>query len=359
MNIPNTIKDYALSVYGSLTKSSQEVVVSGSENKVAYAFGDPEPVLKSNISDYLGVFVDTFYRYYLPPVSLTGLADSMNANAHHGAIIRFKRNMLVKWFKASGVLPYTEMRKAALDFHVFGMAYFQIIYNRFGGILRLERRPSMMMRRGIEPGVFFEIRDYRYYGQPIEYLPGEIICIMEDDVRQTLYGIPEYFGGLQSVLLSEDATLFRRKYFKNGAHLGYILVTTDAGLNEETAKAIESKIKEGKGPGNFRGMYLNIPRSQSREPVKVIPVGDIATKDDFQMVKAITRTESLAMHRMQPGIAGVIPESMTGFGDLEKVMRVYCELEVPPMQQPFLMLNEILPVGGRIGFDDPVWTKAA
>lgn len=325
----------------------------------SFAFGDPEPVLVNQLSDYLGVFVDTFYKYYLPPVSLTGLADTMNANAHHGAILRFKRNMLAKWFQPSPMLSYTEFRKAALDFHVFGMAYFQIVRNRLGGVLKLMRRPALMMRRGIEPGVFFELRDYRFYGQPIEYRPGEVVCIMEDDVKQSLYGIPEYFGGLQSVLLSEDATLFRRKYYKNGSHVGYILVTTDAGLNAETAKQIEEKVRNSQGPGNFRSMYLNIPRSQSREPVKVIPVGDIATKDDFLTVKAITRTESLAMHRMQPGIAGVIPENMTGFGDLEKVMRVYCELEVPPMQQPFLALNEILPAQGRIGFNEPIWNIPA
>ncbi|WP_417542938.1 hypothetical protein [Methylophaga thalassica] len=48
------------------------------------------------------------------------------------------------------------------------------------------------------------------------------------------------------------------------------------------------------------------------------------------------------MHRMYPGLSGVIPESNSGFGDMEKIMRVYHELEVGAMQQPFLELNELL-----------------
>lgn len=343
------------------SKSTTMVQAPPAPAVVSFAFGDPEPVLNNDINNFLGVygvFVDVMWNFWIPPVSLLGLARTLDANPHHNSILRFQRNMLAKWFRPSPILSLAEFRKAALDFRVFGMAYFRIVRNRLGGILRLERRPALMMRRGIKPGVFFEMQDWRWVGNPIEYQPYEIIQIMEDDVKQGIYGIPEWFGGLQSVLLSEDITLFRRKFFKNGAHVGYILVTSDANISSETAKVIEAKIENATGPGNFRNMYLNIPRSTSREPVKVIPIGDIATKDDYQQVKNITKSEILAMHRMQPGIAGIIPESMTGFGDLEKVMRVYVELEVPPMQQPFLSLNDYLPAGGKIVFDEPVWAAA-
>lgn len=362
-NIPSIIKDYAVAMaQAGLSKlaDSGGSQGGGGGGVSSYSFGDPEPVLNDRIGDYLGVFANITGGYYLPPISLEGLAKVMNANAHHGPILRFKRNMVAKWYQQpSPLLPYAELRKAALDFHVFGMCYFQLIYNRLGGLLRLERRPAMYMRAGVEPGVFFEVRDYAMgLGQPLEYLPGEIVCIKEDDVRQTIYGVPEYFGGLQSILLSADATLFRRKYYLNGSHVGYVFVTQDAGLSDETATVIEERIKAGKGPGNFKSMYLNIPNSKSKEPVKVIPIGDIATKDDINAIKAITQREALAMHRMQPGIAGIIPENMTGFGDLEKVMRVYCELEVPPMQQVFLILNDILPSWGQVAFAPPVWSGA-
>lgn len=323
----------------------------------AFTFGDPEPVLKDSVLDYLGLFPDLEFGYWIPPIYLLGLAKAMNANPQHNAILRFKRNMLVKWMNPSPALSLEDAKKAALDFNVFGMAYFRIVYNLLGGVIRLERRPALMMRPGVDEGVYFELRDTRFqYQPPVKYAPGEIIMIKEDDVKQDVYGVPEYFGGLQSVLLSEDATLFRRKYYKNGSHAGYILVTSDAGINEETAKVIEANIKKSKGPGNFRNMYINIPRTTSKEPVKIIPIGDIGTKDDFMSIKNITKADILAMHRMQPGIAGVIPENTSGFGDMEKIMRVYYELEVPPMQSNFLALNAYLPRRYWISFNPPQWT---
>ena len=362
MNIPSTLKSWAITAYNLIgTGLGIDTAVTSAVDDYGglgmASFGEPTPVLKDNLVGYLGVFPDMTWNYYRPAISLIGLAKTMDANAYHGSILRFKRNQLARWFQPSPVLGWNDFRMAALDYHVFGAAYFQMVYNVFGNVIALRRRPALLMRRGVEPGVFFELRDYRHYNKPLEYLPGEIVCIMEDDVKQTIYGVPEYIGGIQSVLLGEASVLFRRNYYLNGAHLGYILVTTDANLPEDVAKKIDEKIKESKGPGNFRSMYLNIPRSTSKEPVKIIPVGDIATKDDFDKVSNITKTNCLAMHRMQPGIAGVIPENMTGFGDLEKIMWAYHDAEVVPMQQQFLMLNDVLPRRGRIAFSDPDWAK--
>ena len=136
--------------------------------------------------------------------------------------------------------------------------------------------------------------------------------------------------------------------------MGYILVTNDADLDTDTAQEIEKKVTASKGPGNFRSMFINIGRSNAREPVKVIPVGDIATKDEFEAIKNITEREMLAMHRMQPGLCGIIPQNVSGFGDLEKTMKVYYEMEVIAMQQPFYEINDLL--GEQVvRFNDPVW----
>jgi capsid portal protein len=137
--------------------------------------------------------------------------------------------------------------------------------------------------------------------------------------------------------------------------MGYILVTADANLDEATAKAIENQVKQSKGPGNFRSLYLNIPRANgNKEPVKIIPVGNIGSKDEFQAIKEVTEMEMLAMHRVYPGLAAIIPANVGGFGDMQKAMQVYHELEVTAMQQVFLELNEVIP-GNPVAFKDPVW----
>lgn len=316
-----------------------------------FSFGDAEPVLSSNPMEYLGTFLDIGGEYYRPPVSLDGLANLMDANPHHGTIVHFKKNMIMKWMVTSTIAPFSVLQPSALDFTFSGNMYFQRFKNRFGKTLRLARQPARVMRRGKKPGQFFRLNPD---GSTTEFKKDEIIHIMEPGVKQEIYGEPEYLGGIQSVLLSEDAGLFRRKYYLNGAHMGYILLTNDIGLDEKDAKAIEAKVKNSKGPGNFRSMMINIGKTSAKEPVQIIPVGDISTKDEFERVKNITMKEILSMHRMQPGLCGVIPENVGGFADLEKTMKVYHELEIEAMQQPFLEINEQL--GSEvISFKKPVW----
>ena len=329
------------------------------ENKksssLMFEFGDPEPVLSSNPMDYLGVFLDIGGEYYRPPVSLTGLAQAMDANPHHGSILHFKKNMILKYFIPSKTVSYNTMQRLALNYVVTGNFYAQGFTNGFGRITRAASLPAVSMRRGKKPGQFFKLKND---GSTIEFKPGEITHVLEPSIKQEVYGEPEYLGGLQAVLLSEDAGLFRRKYYNNGAHMGYILVTNDADIGDDDAKIIEKKITQSKGPGNFRSLYLNIGRSSAKEPVQVIPVGDISTKDEFQRVKNITRDEILSMHRMQPGLSGITPENTGGFGDPEKVMRVYYELEIIPMQQAFLELNEHFG-HNAVAFKDPIWFDQA
>lgn len=324
-----------------------------SDTKMHFSFGDPEPVLNNRMTDYLGIFTDLGGKYWVPPVSLNGLAQTMKANPHHNSIIHFKKNMILKWFNPSKILSYPTMKQLALDFEAFGMLYAQVFTNAFGTPVRLGHLPALAMRRGKKPGVFFQLLSD---GTEIEFKPGEVIQINEYDVMQSIYGVPEYIGGIQSVLLSEDAGLFRRKYFKNGVHMGYIFLTTDTGLDEEELDYISEQVSQSKGPGNFRSMHLNIESSKAKEPVQIIPVGDIGTKDEFERIKNITRGEILSMHRMYAGLSGVIPENNSGFGDMEKLMHVYHELEVGAMQQPFLELNEAL--GRRVvEFREPKWNN--
>ena len=50
-------------------------------------------------------------------------------------------------------------------------------------------------------------------GQFHEFGAGEVLHLKNYDVCQTIYGLPGYLGAIQSMLLNEDATLFRRRYY--------------------------------------------------------------------------------------------------------------------------------------------------
>lgn len=323
----------------------------------AFAFGDPEPVLDGQMVHYLGIFPSLNGNYYQPPVSLEGLAKMARANTHHESALFFKRNMVMKYFVDIRLIKRREMRYAALDWHTFGNCYFQVFRNGFGAVVRLARLPALNMRVGVKPGSFFFIKPD---GTEIEFKPGEVIHLKETDITQSIYGMPQYLGGLQSVLLNENATLFRRRYYINGAHAGYIFVTYD--LATDKAEAIQTAMQGSKGPGNYRSLYLNMPsghnKANLKDRVQMIPVGEMS-KDDFEAVKNVTQQDILNMHRIYPSLAAMMPMNTGGFGDIEKISKVYWENEVVPMQQVFLELNDYLPEHSRISFKEPDFLQAA
>lgn len=330
----------------------------------AFTFGEPEAVLnpRADFLDHLGVFRDGGGQYYVPPVDLRGLAKLRRANPHHGAILEFKRNMVAMFFADNAYITHQDMEAAAYDFVALENCYFQKIFNRLGGLLALKRLPAVTMRVGIEPDTYFQVPRYGQpgylQGQAIPFKPGEVIHLKRIDIEQDIYGIPGYLGGMQSVLLSEDATLFRRRFYRNGAAMGYVFATIGV-FDKKTAEELENKINDSTGEGQFRNLFVNIPKMPNipREPIKIAPIGDIKTADDYDKIKNMNIREVLACHRAQPGITGVLPDNLTGFGDLLKCRDVWFDLEVPPLHRVFQRLNQYLPRDGQVAFQEPKWIQ--
>ncbi|MQT93039.1 phage portal protein [Pseudomonas helleri] len=270
-------------------------------------------------------------------MSRTGLAKLLRANAHHGAIPKFKRNLLLREFIPSAGCSAHTMGCAALDYMVFGDAFFYRHPNAFGECLELEHLPAINMRVKVDGGYRMLQADNQF----IDFDQDEIAHVMDYDVEQTIYGIPDYLGGLQALLLNEAATLFRRRYYSNGAHAGYIFYTNDPDLTEEDENNLREQISASKGVGNFRSMFVNIPNGKENA-IQIIPVGDFQAKDELEKVKNITRNDVIAAWRMNPALAGIIPENSAGFGDIEKIDRVYTSNEIRPICQLFDQVNKIL-----------------
>nr|WP_232253807.1 phage portal protein [Pseudomonas glycinae] len=261
----------------------------------------------------------------------------MRANAHHGAIPKFKRNLLLREFIPSAGCSTETMGRAGLDYMVFGEAYFYNDTNAFGQVLELQHLPAINMRVKVDGGFVMLLPD----NKEMEFEAHEISHVLDYDVEQNIYGIPDYLGGLQALLLNEAATLFRRRYYSNGAHAGYIFYTNDPDLTEKDEEELRAQISASKGVGNFRSMFVNIPNGKENA-IQIIPVGDFQAKDELEKVKNITRNDVIAAWRMNPALAGIIPENTGGFGDIEKIDRVYTSNEIRPICQLFDQLNDRL-----------------
>lgn len=313
-----------------------------------FRIDDPEPVSGSNIINLLGTFADLGGEYFVPPIDLAGLSKMRFANGQHGSCIVFRRNMAENAYRG-GALSLEDLSAAATDLLTFGQAYLQVFRNYLGVIVRLGHIPALNMRVRTEKRGYRLLRS-RSSETDVDFPPDEIMMIKEYDTGQQIYGVPDWLGGMQSALLNCDATLFRRKYYINGAHLGYILYTNDENLDEASENAIRDAVRKGKGVGNFKTAYFHIPGG-GEKAFQIIPIGDISQKDEFLNIKSISANDVREAHRVPPVLMGIAPTGTGSLGDPVKVSRTYVETEVSAICRKFERLNDRLPAALRLKFD--------
>lgn len=302
-----------------------------------FRFGDPEPVLDRR--DFLS-YAECRHnnRWYEPGVPMRGLARAYDMSPHHRSAIIYKRNQLLRHFEPTRWLDRRNFGEFVLNFLQMGNAYLERRDNRLGEPLTLRNTPAIHTRRGLELGIYWWVPGIK---TETPFDPGKIIHIWEPDLLQEIYGVPEWTSALQSGLLNFDATIFRRKYYKNGSHMGFILYVGEANLSDEDADEIEEALEDSKGLGNFKNLFLHIPDGKEKG-VQLIPVGEAAAKDEFIGIKNTTRDDILAAHRVPPVLIGVVPQVNGGFGKPAEAADVFHFAEIEPLMMRMLEVNDAL-----------------
>lgn len=326
---------------------------AGAPTVQTFSIGDAEPVLgRREVLSHVECLNNG--RWYEMPVNVHALAKAYRVGPHHESAINYKVNVLTSYFEEGDVMSMETFEGLALDFLTLGNAFPHRIESRLGTTMRVERSIARFTRRGVKPGVFFSLASPR---KPVEFAEGEIVQIKRADVSQEIYGLPEYLGALQSAFLNEAATLFRRKYYLNGSHVGYILRSTDATLSQDEVDKIKAQVRAGKGPGNFRNLFVHAPGGKEKG-IEIIPISEVAAKDEFLGIKNTTRDDVLAAHRVPPQLLGIVPANAGGFGDVSKASEVFERNEIKPLMNRFRAVNRQL--GGEIiRFRPFAWEQAA
>ncbi|UYF99316.1 phage portal protein [Halomonas sp. GD1P12] len=321
-------------VYAYEPEAAVPAVANDSGRMEAFTFGDPEPVTSMHDVWYEGVWL-TPDEWYEPPVPLSILAKSYRATAHHGSALQVKRNILLKTFIPHPLLNRRNFAALALDYLVFGNGYLEEVRGRLGRTLGLQHRSAKYMRRGDNDRYWW----HPNYMERIELPAGRTIHLLEPDIDQTIYGVPDYLGSLQSAWLNESATLFRRRYYLNGSHAGFIMYVNDPAHDQKDIDDMRKALKQSKGPGNFRNLFLYSPRGK-KDGVQIIPVSEVAAKDEFAAIKNITRDDQLAGHRIPPQLMGIIPQNTGGFGTPREAAQVFVANELEPIQAILKEVND-------------------
>lgn len=325
------------------------------EAEMAFTFGEPESVIdRSEIFNLFEVVQNG--RWYEPPISLQGLGRAYRMSPHHQSAILLKRNLLTASFVPSRWFPMAQFEKWALDYLIFGNAYLERVDNLSGRPLGLRCSPAAWTRVGVKAGQYWWVPRNTWTLDAVEYRAGSVFHLLEADPMQEIYGMPEYLGGLQSGLLNEAATIFRRRYYLNGAHAGFILHLVDEGLSNDSVEAIRKALRGAKGMGNFKNLFIHSPRGKP-EGLKLHPIAEIGAKDEFLNIKNVTSEDLLAAHRVPPQLLGIVPKNTGGFGNVTDAAAMFFDLEIAAIMRRMLAVNDWLGVEA-IRFERPPYAIA-
>lgn len=100
---------------------------------------------------------------------------------------------------------------------------------------------------------------------------------------------------------------------------------TDAAQNQEDVDNIHKAMKSGKKDG-----------------IQIIPLSEVAAKDEFLNIKNVSRDDIMAAHRVPPQMLGIIPNNTGGFGDVEEASHMLVRNELMPPIKRFEELNDCL-----------------
>lgn len=273
-------------------------------------------------------------RWYEPPLPLDGLARAFRANPHHSSAINLKVNLVAASLEPTPLLSRSTFEKAVLDYLLFGNAYLEPARNVLGGTMGLRHAMARWTRRGVAAG------DYWWVPGRVDatLLAAGTVHILKPDVTQELYGVPEYLSALQAALLNEAATLFRRRYYLNGSHAGYILYATGE-IDPNDTDALKAALRASKGPGNFRNLFVHAPNGKEGS-LKILPIAEVGAKDEFLGIKNATAADVMAAHRVPPQLLGIVPAQGSAFGNPKDATAMFFELEIEPIQRAFLEVND-------------------
>jgi len=146
------------------------------------------------------------------------------ASPHPSSAVYFKANIL-----ASALEPHSAFRretclKMAVDFLTFVNACAERL-DVTGKLPGTRHALANYTRCGVEPGRYYFIPSA---GQEHQFQDGKVCHLMQPDINHQIYGLPKYLEALNSAWLNEAATPYRRKYYLNGSHAGFVMYAKDA-----------------------------------------------------------------------------------------------------------------------------------
>lgn len=281
--------------------------------------------------------------YFEPLVSYESLMQLMGSGVHHASALQAKANILKETFEPTAFLSHKDFDMFVMNYLVLADGYLQIVRNRMNDVIALRPLLTMYTRMSADLKHYLYIRN-RVDLRRLEYETlalGDVVNVKQQDLRQQIYGLPSYLPAMHSIMLNNSATRFRRRFYDNGSHAGFILYSTDANLSPDDWNNLKAQMAQSRNDGNFKNLYLRSPNGKI-DDLKLIPISEVAAKDEFLNIKSVSAEDMMAIHRVPAILMGIVPQNAGGLGDPIKAATVFYKNEIAPIQQSFLGINEQL-----------------
>lgn len=300
----------------------------------AFTFDGPYPAHASDLLDNMCCADNG--RYFETPIDWYRLARASGDASWHQSALYFKRNVLTSCFIPHKLLSRHDFSAFSLDWFVFGNGYLEQRSNRLGGPLKLKHTLAKYTRRGNDLDTYWFVPHHQ---QEHQFKTGSVCHVLNPDIHQEIYGMPEYLAALLDVSLSKSADTFRKLYYDNGSHAGCILYIGTGTVDPKSLESVKETLTGARGKGAFKNLLLHAPGG-GKDGVQILPFSQISAKDEFMNIKSVTRDDILAAHRVPPQLMGAMPEGNGSFGDVEKAARVYAINELTPVMETLLQVND-------------------
>ncbi len=107
---------------------------------------------------------------------------------------------------------------------------------------------------------------------------------------------------------------------------------TDAAQNQEDVNNIRRDEKCQRAGQLPQPVYVLAQRQ--KDGIQIIPLSEVAAKDEFLNIKNVSRDDMMAAHRVPPQMMGIMPSNV-GVWDVEKACRVFVRNELMALQKSF------------------------
>ena len=99
-------------------------------------------------------------------------------------------------------------------------------------------------------------------------------------------------------------------------------------------------MRDAEGIGNFRNLFI-YARNGKKDGIKIVPLSEVATKDDFFNIKKSSGDDLLSAHCGLLRMRDIILGNMGGFGDIYKAVTSFIRNGLTPQQESVRKLNVI------------------